>query len=149
MARQKNAKSTHCTDFATLWKIFLDMVRQYPTRIIVFVDALDECTVQRSDFLNALTPLPAGVDVRFCVTSRNFPDIKKAFAEYLDHSAAAVDASTCKTPIVKAESSSAISGVSRPAVNQCVAALTSTAHVSNPAGRQTLHPHQRQSTQQS
>ena len=83
-ARQNNATSIHCTDFATLWAIFLDMVRQFPTRIIVFVDALDECTVQRSDFLNALTSLPAEVDVRFCVTSRNYPDIKKAFAERLD-----------------------------------------------------------------
>jgi len=83
-AREKNAKSTHCTDFATLWTIFLDMVRQFPTRIIVFVDALDECTAQRSDFLNALTSLPAEVDVRFCVTSRNYPDIMKAFTECLD-----------------------------------------------------------------
>jgi len=83
-ARQKNAKSTHCTDFATLWKIFLDMVRQFPARIIVFVDALDECTAQRSHFLDALVSLPAEVDVRFCVTSRNYPDIQKAFAECLD-----------------------------------------------------------------
>jgi len=82
--RQNNAKSTHCTDFATLWKIFLDMVRQFPTMIIVFMDALDECTTQRSDFLDALISLPAEVGVRFCVTSRNYSDIQKAFAECLD-----------------------------------------------------------------
>jgi len=82
-ARQKNARSAHCTDFATLWAIFLDMVRQFPLRIIVFVDALDECTTQRSEFLNAVLLLPADVEnIRFCVASRNYTDINKAFTKH-------------------------------------------------------------------
>jgi len=82
-ARQQKASSTHCTDFATLWAIFLDMVRQSPLKIIVFVDALDECTVHRSDFLDAVLLLPSEVDnIRFCVTSRNYTDINKAFTKH-------------------------------------------------------------------
>jgi len=61
----------------------------------------------------------------------------------VNHSAADADASTCKAPIVKAEPSPAIGGVSRPAVSHGIAAHP-TAHVSEPARQQTLHPHQRQ-----
>ncbi|KAA8909080.1 hypothetical protein FN846DRAFT_889164 [Sphaerosporella brunnea] len=81
MARNKYANSDHLADFETLWTIFLDMVRQYSTRIIAFADALDECTTQRQAFLDALRSLPEDIDIRFCVTSRNYPNIDRAFTD--------------------------------------------------------------------
>jgi len=82
-ARRRYANSTYCIDFNTLWTIFLDIISKFPTRIIVFVDALDECTENRSTFMEAFTTLPKEIDVRFCVTSRDVPHIKRALEKHL------------------------------------------------------------------
>jgi hypothetical protein len=69
---EQSANSTYCTDFTTLWGMFLEMAREYPTRIIIFVDALDECSEkERSAFMGAFVSLADSVHL--CVTSRGLP----------------------------------------------------------------------------
>ena len=78
--REEHENSTHCTDFAILWELFLRMVRDFPARIIVFVDALDECSEkERSAFMRALVSLPHNVNL--CLTSRGLPDIERALQD--------------------------------------------------------------------
>ena len=78
--REKHATSTRCTDFGILWKLFLCMVHEFPSRIIIFVDALDECSEkERSAFMGALASLPDNVCL--CVTSRGLPDIERTFKD--------------------------------------------------------------------
>ena len=50
-ARKKHAKSERCINFGVLWDIFVAMVQEFPTPIVVVVDALDECLVDRKAFL--------------------------------------------------------------------------------------------------
>ena len=73
-ARKKHAKSEKCTNFGVLWDIFVTMVQEFPTPIVVVVDALDECLVDRIAFLEGLVSFPND-KVRFFLTSRNEPDI--------------------------------------------------------------------------
>ena len=76
--REKHATSTHCTDFTILWELFPRMIHEFPARIIIFVDALDECSEkERSTFMEALVSLPDNSCL--CVTSRGLPDIERAF----------------------------------------------------------------------
>ena len=69
-AREKYAKSEKCTNFEVLWDIFVAMVQEFPTPIVVVVDALDECLVDRKAFLECLVSFPDN-RVRFFLTSRN------------------------------------------------------------------------------
>ena len=78
--REKYATSAHCTDFGILWKLFLCMVHEFPSRVIIFVDALDECSEkERSAFMGALVSLPDNACL--CVTSRGLPDIERVFKD--------------------------------------------------------------------
>ena len=78
--REKHATSAHCTDFGILWKLFLCMVHEFPSRVIIFVDALDECSEkERSAFMRALVSLPDNACL--CVTSRGLPDIERVFKD--------------------------------------------------------------------
>jgi len=73
-AFHKHAKSEQCTDFETLWNIFVEMVRAFPTRIAVVVDALDECLTGQMPFLDRVLELSSAAEirgkVRFFLTSR-------------------------------------------------------------------------------
>ena len=70
-AREKHAKSGK---FRVLWDIFVAMAQRFPTPIVVVVDALDECLVDRKEFLEGLMSYP-DAKVRFFLTSRNELDI--------------------------------------------------------------------------
>ena len=79
-AHAKHAKSDTCTDFGILWDIFVAMVKNFPTRIVVVVDALDECNVDRVRFLDKL--ISQEMDdmdekLRFFMASRIDHDIDK------------------------------------------------------------------------
>ena len=79
-AHEEHAKSDKCTDFSILWDIFVAMAKDFPTRIVVVVDALDECNVDRERFLEKL--ISQEMDdmdgkLRFFMTSRNDHDINK------------------------------------------------------------------------
>ena len=73
-ARKTHAKSENCTNFGVLWDIFVTMAQAFPTPIIVVVDALDECLVDRKALLEGLVSFP-DAKVRFFLTSRNELDI--------------------------------------------------------------------------
>ena len=73
-AREKHAKSEKCTNFGVLWDIFVAMAQKFPTPIVVVVDALDECLIDRKEFLEGLISFP-DAKVRFLLTSRNELDI--------------------------------------------------------------------------
>ena len=75
VAREKHAKSKKCTNFGVLWEIFVAMAQEFPTPIVVIVDALDECLVSRKVFLEGLVSFP-GNKVRFFLTSRKELDIE-------------------------------------------------------------------------
>ena len=77
-AHRKHAKSDKCADFDTLWNIFVAMAKNFPTRIIVVVDALDECNVDRERFLDKIVSQEMGdMDgkLKFFMTSRNDHEI--------------------------------------------------------------------------
>ena len=79
-AHREHAKSDKCTDFGILWNIFIALAKNFPTRIIVVVDALDECNVDRERFLDKI--VSREVDdmngkLRFFMTSRNDHEIRK------------------------------------------------------------------------
>ena len=76
-ARKKHAKSEKCTNFGVLWDIFVAMAQGFPTPIVVVVDALDECLIDRKEFLEALVSF-SDTKVRFLLTSRNELDIDNA-----------------------------------------------------------------------
>ena len=69
-ARKRHAKSEKCTNFRVLWDLFVAMARGFPTPIVVVVDALDECLIDRKEFLEALVSF-SDTKVRFLLTSRN------------------------------------------------------------------------------
>ena len=75
VARGKHAKSKKCANFGVLWEIFVAMAQEFPTPIVVIVDALDECLVSRKAFLEGLVSFP-GDKVRFFLTSRKELDIE-------------------------------------------------------------------------
>ena len=75
-ARKKHAKSEKCTNFGVLWDIFATMTQGFLTPIVVVVDALDSCRVDRKAFLEGLVSFP-NAKVRFFLTSRNEPDIDR------------------------------------------------------------------------
>ena len=75
VAREKHAKSEKCTNFSVLWNIFVAMVQEFPTPIVVVVDALDECLISRQAFLEELASFPSG-KVQFFLTSRKEHDIE-------------------------------------------------------------------------
>ena len=70
-SRKKHAKSEKCNNFGVLWDIFVAMTQGLPTPIVVVVDALDECLVERKAFLEGLVSFPDDHKVRFFLTSRN------------------------------------------------------------------------------
>ena len=77
-AHQDHAKSDKCTDFDTLWNIFAAMAKNFPTRIIVVVDALDECNVDRELFLDKVASQEMKDmhgKLRFFMTSRSDHEI--------------------------------------------------------------------------
>ena len=77
-AHQDHAKSDKCTDFDTLWNIFFAIAKNFPTKIIVVVDALDECNVDRELFLDKIASQEMkDMDgkLRFFMTSRNDHEI--------------------------------------------------------------------------
>ena len=56
------------------------MVHEFPKRIVISVDGLDECSEkERLVFVGALISLPD--NARLCVTSRGLPDIKHALQD--------------------------------------------------------------------
>ena len=69
-AREKHAKSEKCSNFGVLWDIFVAMAQRFPAPIIVVVDALDECLIDRKEFLEGLVSFP-DAKVRFFLTSRS------------------------------------------------------------------------------
>jgi len=75
-ARQKHAKSEKCTDFELLWKIFVAMAQEFPIRIVIVIDALDECVTDRSEFLGKILSSNKDTDgkVQFFITSRRERD---------------------------------------------------------------------------
>ena len=73
-AHTKYAKSDKCTNFGVLWDIFVAMAQGFPTPIAVVVDALDECLIDREEFLKSLVSF-SDAKVRFLLTSRNELDI--------------------------------------------------------------------------
>ena len=75
-ARKKHAKSEKCNNFGVLWDIFVAMTQGFPAPIVVAVDALDECLVDRKAFLESLVSFP-DAKVRFFLTSRNEFDIDR------------------------------------------------------------------------
>ena len=75
VAREKHAKSEKCANFRVLWDIFVAMVQEFPTPIVVIVDALDECLISRQAFLEELALFPSG-KVQFFLTSRKEHDIE-------------------------------------------------------------------------
>ena len=77
-ARERHAKSERCTNFGVLWGIFVTMVHEFPTPIVVVVDSLDECLVDREAFLEGVVSFPDS-KVRFFLTSRNELDIDSVF----------------------------------------------------------------------
>ena len=74
-AREEHAKSEKCTNFRVLWDIFVAMAQEFPTPIVVIVDALDECLISRKAFLEGVVSFPSG-KVRFFLTSRKELDIE-------------------------------------------------------------------------
>lgn len=83
-ARERHAKSDKCTDFETLWDIFVTMARQFPTRIMIVVDALDECQTDRSALMDRILSSneETGGNVRFFLTSRREHDIYDKFTSH-------------------------------------------------------------------
>ena len=84
-AHREHAKSDKCTDFGILWNIFVAMAKIFPTRIIVVVDALDECNVDRERFLDKIISQEMeDMDgkLRFFMTSRNDHDINKKLGNH-------------------------------------------------------------------
>ena len=84
-AHREHAKSDKCTDFGILWNIFVAMAKNFPTRIIVVVDALDECNVDRERFLDKIISQEMeDMDgkLRFFMTSRNDHDINKKLGNH-------------------------------------------------------------------
>ena len=84
-AHAEHAKSDNCTDFGILWDIFVAMVKNFPTRIVVVVDALDECNVDRERFLDKL--IFQEMDdmegkLRLFMTSQNNRDINKKLGSH-------------------------------------------------------------------
>ena len=77
-ARGAHAGSEKCTNFGVLWDIFVTMVHEFPTPIVVVVDSLDECLVDREAFLEGVVSFPDS-KVRFFLTSRNELDIDSVF----------------------------------------------------------------------
>ena len=75
-ARKKHAKSEKCNNFGVLWDMFVAMTQGFPAPIVVVVDALDECLVDRKAFLEGLVSFP-DAKVRFFLTSRNELDIDR------------------------------------------------------------------------
>ena len=79
-AHREHAKSDKCTDFGILWNIFVAMAKKFPTRIIIVVDALDECNVDRERFLDKIVSREMkdmNGKLRFFMTSRNDHEIRK------------------------------------------------------------------------
>jgi hypothetical protein len=85
-ARQKHAKSEKCTDFELLWKIFVAMAQEFPIRIVIVIDALDECVTDRSEFLGKILSSNKDTDgkVQFFITSRQERDITDKFAGHCE-----------------------------------------------------------------
>jgi len=83
-ARIIHAKSDKCTDFETLWDIFVSMARKFPTRIMVVVDALDECQTDRSALMDRILSSneETGGNIRFFLTSRWERDIYDKFTSH-------------------------------------------------------------------
>jgi len=83
-ARNMHAKSDRCTDFETLWDIFVDMASAFPTRIMIVVDALDECQTDRSALMDRILSSneETGGNVRFFLTSRWERDIYNKLASH-------------------------------------------------------------------
>jgi hypothetical protein len=83
-ARNMHAKSDKCTDFETLWDIFVDMASAFPTRIMIVVDALDECQTDRSALMDQILSSneETGGNVRFFLTSRRERDIYDKFTSH-------------------------------------------------------------------
>jgi hypothetical protein len=83
-ARRKHAKTNTCTDFEILWNIFVAMVRAFPNHIVVVIDALDECLVDRAAFLDGLASLVKDTkgNVRFFLTSRRENDVFEKLANH-------------------------------------------------------------------
>jgi hypothetical protein len=80
-AHRENAKSPKCTNFKLLWEIFAAMARELPTRVVVVVDALDECRKDRSAFLDRVLSSNEEMKrkVQFFLTSRHEHDISQRF----------------------------------------------------------------------
>ena len=84
-AHREHAKSDKCTDFGILWNIFVALTKSFPTRIIVVVDALDECNFDRERFLDKI--ISREMDdmdgkLRFFMTSRNDHEISKKLGNH-------------------------------------------------------------------
>ena len=77
-SEKKNAKSEKCNNFRVLWDMFVAMAQKFPAPIVVVVDALDECLIDRKEFLEGLISFP-DAKVRFLLTSRNELGIDNVF----------------------------------------------------------------------
>ncbi|TGZ77415.1 hypothetical protein EX30DRAFT_199487 [Ascodesmis nigricans] len=77
MSHYEKEKTETCRSIAKLWTIFVEMVNLYPKKILVVLDALDECD-DRADILDFLITSNHAV-VQFLVTSRPDEDIIEKF----------------------------------------------------------------------
>lgn len=66
-----------CRSLRTLWRAFCIMMDDYPTRVYVILDGLDECEEEdRKAFMDVITE-SEGLEARFIIASRPENDIKQ------------------------------------------------------------------------
>lgn len=78
----KKARQTsnvdRCSNFQTLWGVFVQMIEEFPLPVLVVVDALDECA-EPEDLINRVLRLGGTKKARFCLTSRPLHEISTLF----------------------------------------------------------------------
>ncbi|KAF8243907.1 hypothetical protein K440DRAFT_663812 [Wilcoxina mikolae CBS 423.85] len=72
---QETDNSTKCRSVAKLWEMFTRMLSAVPSRVMVLLDALDEC----DDYSVVTTHMTMAVGAKFLVTSRPEESISQAF----------------------------------------------------------------------
>jgi len=81
--------SASCRAFKKLWKIFVDMLRGFPAKILILLDAFDEC--EDRHVLAEGLPASKEVGARFLITSRPEHDISEMFKNDPDVSTIGMD----------------------------------------------------------
>lgn len=80
-----NDNSTQCESLNTLWAVFCNIVEDFPNRVYVILDGLDECSDEdRRLFMEKLSQSSDSCETRFFIASRPEPDIRKVLKGRLD-----------------------------------------------------------------